>query len=286
MSTLSWGDDALSVLHQFEGSKFVVYVEGKDDVAFWKKRFDQFCGKNICKVLPIKQNKEASANGKIQLHELMKKIEENKIFNVIAASDQDYDKFLSNIIDHPRIVYTYGYSFENSIYCPESINSFCQLRIRNLEIDLRHEIQDWLENELKKLIPLVALDILNEKHKRGKNILKGGSYEFMFDKKTCKIKEIELNQYIQYFSENFNNEDIEQQIKELSDYNIRYITRGHALSKLVRCLVKKIIKPFDGNTQIPDTELYENFVMHCNSECGCEASVYMKDAIIRATTVS
>lgn len=286
MSTLSWGDDALSVLHQFEGSKFVVYVEGKDDVAFWKKRFDQFCGKNACKVLPIGQYGEDSANGKIQLHELMKKIAADDVCNVIAASDRDYDSFSGNIIEHPRIVYTYGYSFENNIYCPESINSFCQLRIRNFELDLRREIQDWLENELKKLIPLIALDILNEKYGLGKKILKNKQYRFVFNDQSCEINEIALQQHIQAFLKDFDNLEIQQQVEELNNCDIRYIVRGHAFAELVRYLVKKIIRERRGDTNITNSELYENFVMHCNSECGCAASVYIKDAIMRATTVS
>lgn len=45
----------------------------------------------------------------------------NIIDNVFYAMDRDYDDLLNKIIDRQNVYYTFGYSFENDIYCKDNL---------------------------------------------------------------------------------------------------------------------------------------------------------------------
>ena len=78
MNTPSWGDDALSIKHRFFNKKFMVYVEGKEDVPFWVHRFlllnfDQF------EIQPVSQEEKSSGSGQKELRKLMHQITRGEI---------------------------------------------------------------------------------------------------------------------------------------------------------------------------------------------------------------
>lgn len=99
--------------HLFHDVDFVVYCEGKVvegegsslDEVFWDRIFSE-SGKSVhCK----------SMGGKSVVRPLAQKVVAEGVSNVIVAMDRDYDEWRGLIIDHPQVVYTYGYSWESDV---------------------------------------------------------------------------------------------------------------------------------------------------------------------------
>lgn len=99
--------------HLFHNVDFVVYCEGKAvdgegsslDEVFWDRVFSEY-GKLVhCK----------SMGGKSVVRPLAEKIVHQSISNVVVAMDRDYDHLRGLIIDHPQVIYTYGYSWESDV---------------------------------------------------------------------------------------------------------------------------------------------------------------------------
>ena len=101
----------------FYNVDFVVYCEGREaddgsasmDEVFWKRIF-ALSGRNV---------KCMSRGSKSSLKLLANFIIQNEISHVVVAMDRDYDDFRTRLIDHPQVIYTYGYSWES-----DSISAF------------------------------------------------------------------------------------------------------------------------------------------------------------------
>ncbi|KXV27180.1 DUF4435 domain-containing protein [Gluconobacter japonicus] len=104
--------EGLSVENKFYSTDYVLYCEGEsmdDDVLcldelYWTKIFNNFGFSVKCKGL----------GSKGKLKEFSKLIKTNTE-NVIVAMDRDYDDFYESLDDNHKIIYTYGYSFENDV---------------------------------------------------------------------------------------------------------------------------------------------------------------------------
>lgn len=99
--------------HLFYGVDLVVYCEGRAvdgegsslDEVFWEKVFSQN-GKSVeCK----------SAGSKTELRPFARRVVDENISNVVVAMDRDYDDFRNQMIDHPQVIYTFGYSWESDV---------------------------------------------------------------------------------------------------------------------------------------------------------------------------
>jgi len=92
---------------------FVVYCEGHAvdgegsslDEVFWEKVFSEN-GKSVeCK----------SAGGKTELRPFALRVIDENISNVVIAMDRDYDDLRNQMINHPQVIYTFGYSLESDV---------------------------------------------------------------------------------------------------------------------------------------------------------------------------
>lgn len=118
-------DNGLSNRSLFTRSNFTMYVEGgggipgsgSSDFIFWG---DILKTTRPDITLTIKPH-----GGKPQLEKIAHKVKNGDVTRTIVAMDSDYDLLLGDIIDHPNVLYTYGYSWENDA-----------LDIDNLEITL------------------------------------------------------------------------------------------------------------------------------------------------------
>jgi hypothetical protein len=99
--------------HLFHDVDYVVYCEGKEvegegsslDEVFWTRIFSEN-GKTVhCK----------SMGGKSVVRPFAERVVEEGISNVVVAMDRDYDDLRGQRIDHPQVVYTYGYSWESDV---------------------------------------------------------------------------------------------------------------------------------------------------------------------------
>ena len=105
--------NGLSNENLFYDVEIIIYCEGVElqgeaknlDEIFWARVFEANGKKVKCKSCGSKSNLELMAEC----------ITSNEISNVVVAMDRDYDYYLDKLIDHPQVIYTYGYSWESDV---------------------------------------------------------------------------------------------------------------------------------------------------------------------------
>lgn len=103
----------LSSEHLFYRVDFVAYCEGRPpegdddsslDALFWQRAFDAYSGKRVyCKTYGSKND----------LLEIAEGVRQGNLRNIIVVMDRDYDSLFGRMLQHDRIIYTYGYSWES-----------------------------------------------------------------------------------------------------------------------------------------------------------------------------
>ena len=110
---------------RFYGVSAVVYVEGRPqtsesdpgslDIIFWSKLFDRYA--------PNLQVRVICRGSKSDLLHTAAQITGGALSNVIVALDRDYDPEVGVDVRHPAVLYSYGYSWENDVWCHEVIEA-------------------------------------------------------------------------------------------------------------------------------------------------------------------
>lgn len=106
-------DAGISSEYLFYGVDFVVYCEGLEqtgasasaDELFWTTVLQAQGVKCKCKSMGSKSN----------VLPIAEKIRSESISKTIAAMDRDYDDVFCDLILHPNVLYTFGYSWENDV---------------------------------------------------------------------------------------------------------------------------------------------------------------------------
>jgi hypothetical protein len=104
--------EALETKSLMLDTDFSVYVEGKDDILFWESLFEKEGITNF----HIEE-----VGGYVFLGPYMNKIV-NDNANIIVACDTHLSDFLGFDYQHERIIRTFGYSIENTMYNKIRIN--------------------------------------------------------------------------------------------------------------------------------------------------------------------
>ncbi|MEZ8510123.1 DUF4435 domain-containing protein [Vibrio splendidus] len=118
--------DFMEATQVFEPSqKIRVYVEGHEDVPFWKNRF----GEHSIDVEVVAYVFAADANGKGTIIRDIKNgtLELGEL--LLVALDSDYDYLLdlnSDIFSNEFVFQTYAYSIENLLWHPRRLDSICK----------------------------------------------------------------------------------------------------------------------------------------------------------------
>jgi Protein of unknown function (DUF4435) len=143
--------------HLFYGVEFVVYCEGETiegeasslDEVFWTRVF-QSMGRNArCK----------SIGSKSHLLQLAQKVASDEVPNIVVTMDRDYDHLLNQIIDHPRVLYTYGYSWESDVVSNFDFDVAISIFATIADAaDARIAYQEYFERQSKRLRRAFALD--------------------------------------------------------------------------------------------------------------------------------
>jgi Protein of unknown function (DUF4435) len=168
MPDLSYSDEALNVRGAFFGAKTVVYVEGDDDVLFWQEVFSQVADEHF---------EVESVGGSSILDEYILKISSGQL-TAIAARDSDFLPLLGQCSTDPKVLYTYGYSIENSLYVADAVAHLARAWSKSNRISTP-TCENWLEGLAKTVAPLVHLDIANATAAAGATTLGDNCSRFM-----------------------------------------------------------------------------------------------------------
>ncbi len=135
--TFQRSNSGLSSLYLFYRVDAIVFVEGGEALtldavvagAFNQAAHDaKFWGRLFHKLVPARKFKFRPVGSKTTLKALASSVASEELTNVVVCMDRDHDNFSGRLIQHPLVVYTYGYSWENDAWSlPSTIAAFRKL---------------------------------------------------------------------------------------------------------------------------------------------------------------
>lgn len=129
--------------------KFLVLVEGPEDIRFWAQIFPTDSGR-------LKRHVKA-VGGKEELRKYIAQFP-NDSGRSVAAIDSDFDEILGTAHVHPRVIATRYYSIENVIICRCRLSSFLAGLCAS-EDNLDEEVSEWLNHFDDSINDLFAAEI-------------------------------------------------------------------------------------------------------------------------------
>ncbi len=262
---ISYSTDALNVKSLFYNKSFIVYVEGQDDIIFWDKFFSH--------TTELDYRVEESPGGKTGLLDYMDKIVEEDA-QIIVACDSDYNTVVppNEKYIHERIIRTYGYSIENSMYCPHNINQLIR-RFGRINKNFESVVSTWYNHFLEDSRILLIYDLANHIFTKGIQVFGDKCVRFLTTDKSSKISETKVNSFIHELSSNFTEKEITDSNTKIinSGKELRFLFKGHFLTNAVLNFIKETIKKeTSSNVSINLDSLYAmtlSCVGNCNEEC-------------------
>lgn len=253
MHDFEYSIDALNAKNAFLKTDAIIYVEGDDDVLFWHEIFSKIPGFNFS-IEP--------RGGSNELDKYIMLINSGEL-NAIAARDSDYLKYTNKLIKSSRVVYTLGYSIENTLYTASAIllltKSWCKTP------DLPEKICDeWIDNFSSSFFTLLAQDIANAKTSAGLNVLYDNCGKFMKGKSSSAPCSATINEKINEIDKQISTESI-QDYKNKIDRSAEQICltiRGHFLSSAVARFISEQAKYLGKKISLSGDGLYTSAMMY------------------------
>lgn len=271
---------------KFEGKEYTCFVEGKDDQLFWEKillkdKAHLFKIKILDGVKNIdKANKEIKLTRDLISEELKK--EENKT-DFCFLLDKDYRKILKDELPKEQnVVYTYGYSIENTLFCPvgliELLNVYLRVTQSNFALrkQLETEILDFFKN-FNKLKTLIAIEIKNQEECLKLMKKEISQYESIVGipkqigelidmNGTLNLKDEYIEKIQTKAETKFSPEEVKEYEKKID--NVFNFLKGHFYGDCSQQIINKLIKKYTKILNIKATQVSkENFYQLSLGKC-------------------
>lgn len=259
MASLTYSSSALNTLSKFHRKKFVVFVEGIDDIHFWNILFSKYGFTNIL----IKP-----AGGVTEINKYANFIV-NDNAKIVVARDCDYSDLLKTQLKHPRVIYTYGYSLENTLYCAEAIANVIAVYARKVK-NYKKDVSEWLNEFAEKIRELLEFDLANEIHGKGIQVMGSNCCRFLKSNSSHISEETKIKTFIKSIEGNFTNGEIADagnRIKK-SAKSIFYVIRGHFLTNAVINFIKHKVHTESGkDVTFSPENLFTHLLLNFEAKC-------------------
>lgn len=250
MNGFNYSVEAENVTNLFYDKDCILYVEGDDDIPFWNSVFNLYSSITF---------EIISLNGSEEVDEKIKLIL-NDGLDVLVARDKDYKDIEGSLVCNDKIVYTYGYSIENSLYSKMVLKDVLfKLSKGGSRRSEEMDSDRWYEDFVSSARQLVTFDASSHLSGAGIRVMGDNCSQFIISKK---IPIIVDEKVINYFS-NINVQDIDPQyiesvsdkIKELG-YPLYRHMRGHFLKTAIQAYVTYVMKKLGVRTSVSYDLLY------------------------------
>ena len=262
MSDFNYSNEALDILNLFYNKDVVIYVEGDDDILFWDNYLVQ---------LDFSVQIE-EVGGKENLEPYIQSIVDGDV-KIIVAVDSDYSDVIGTKYDHPLIVYTYGYSIENTLYCKSNINRTICKYVKGKN-DYDEEVASWIETFETQALPLLKYDLANIKFDKSVSIMGDNCSRFLTSKRAHELSSVKIQEHIETKSDLFSEEEIGWVEENIYSYDKQpyYLIRGHFITNALINFIKNIVrKEKNKRISISYDALYSAMISECkNSKCNCD----------------
>src|SRR5574344_1025784 len=257
---LIYSPSAISITHSFYNKKVMIYVEGDDDISFWDEIFRKCVPDNFYELEQV--------HGKENLPEYMDGIEDGSITNTIVACDSDYNSYIeSGKYSSPFIIFTYGHSIENSMFCPHHIANYLKRQSHNTNTNYLDIVNIWINDFCNVAMTLLPYDIVSIKDKNGVKCMGCGCHRFL-QNNSCLLDENKIREFINHVEDQFNKlqiQEVNNQLKK-DDRDFRYIIQGHFFAVGVMNFIRLCLRQTNPRISLSDNALYGEFYS-CNKYC-------------------
>ena len=247
MASLEYSQEAEEAKGLFYNKDITVYVEGDDDVLFWSYLF---------KLAKIDAHIE-DVGGNEEINKKIKDILDNDA-TFIVACDSDHSSFKPTAVEHERIIKTYGYSIENSMYAPLNVEKVI-INLAKRPKALKEEIEKWAEDFSNNLYDLLVYDIANHVFDKGVQVFGNNCQRFLESGTSKEVSNKQVADYINGIKEKFTEDEINQVKGRLSktDKELWFHLKGHFITHGVINLIQYHVKSISGSKcNIPLDSLY------------------------------
>lgn len=255
MAKLAYSGDAINVLNKFHACDYIVYVEGDDDNLFWKTIFDK-CSKVKIKTEPV--------GGSCRIDEKIDRVISENL-KVIVARDTDFLAFCDKKKNDPRILYTYGYSIENTLYTTDAIAKIAYLLTKGKYSKESHALaaSHWMNALYKTAQNMIELDIANAYHKCGLEVTGENIAKFAKKGISHAIDQEKLRSHLNAIAAKITKKMVKTALNAGLTYKPtdRWI-RGHFLASAVLQFIIGKIKAAGINIQLNKGALYTDAIQH------------------------
>lgn len=261
MHDITYSSEALDTLPKFHRKKLVIYVEGDDDVPFWNAVFQAFEVQNFI-------IKPAGGTNEIEKYTESILRDDSEIY---IARDSDFKELLQAQDIHPRIIWTYGHSIENTLYHPIHLAEIISIYARTQEY-APSQAENWLNNFSNEFRALLICEISNEIYKRGVEILGDKCCRFLMSNKSCIPSRESIIEHFNKIRPGFTNDEYstaENILNLATDRKpIFFLMRGHFLTHAVTNFIKNEVKKIHKKEPaISQDNLFATLVTAMKSEC-------------------
>ena len=254
MAELEYSNKALEVKCLFYNKKITVYVEGKDDPPFWR---------NLFSLADIEARIE-SVGGKNELDKYIDKII-NEDAGFYVATDDDNSEFTESDLQHEKVIRTYGYSIENSMYhylnpIEKTISEICRK-----QLDLSTDFNTWVTEFSKKVYELIVYDIANNKYGKGISIFGDNCYKFLKSRNSHEICTTKIQKFLVSKKDKFSAEEINA-VKESinqSEKDLWFLIKGHFITNALINFIKRTIKKEIGTNKTMTLDFLYSITIDC-----------------------
>jgi hypothetical protein len=247
MANLTYSTQALDNLKHFHRKQHVIYVEGQDDVPFWSEVLKFFKLENF--VIKI-------AGGDEEVEKYAKSIIDFDT-DIIVARDCDYSDILQTQYNHRRILYTYGYAIENTLYRANSIAAAIATyaRLEKSE-ELLNEAQAWLDKLGEKFKTMVVLDIANTLYDKGIKVIPNSCHKYI--KKPLEICETTIHDDCSKVKDHIEDEELEYCVNLLNttEKHLFFRIRGHFIANAILTYIESYVRNVRSSFRLSVENLY------------------------------
>jgi hypothetical protein len=247
MSDFEYSTDALNAKNAFFRVDTIIYVEGDDDIPFWHEIFSN---------LQEFKFKIEPRGGSTDLDKYINLIE-NGDLNAIAARDSDYLDFTQNTSKSKKVVYTIGYSIENTLYTPSAVHALTKQWCKTPTLPYT-SCSDWVKKFSSEIAPLVVQDIANFKAKAGLQVMHDNCSQFMSSRTSYSLCPQKIGKKVDELQEKLPKDVIHETTISIGDDPDKVIRsiRGHFWASVVARFISKQAQTLNKKISLSGDGLY------------------------------
>jgi Protein of unknown function (DUF4435) len=245
--------------HLFSKNRYLVVVEGKDDLPFWNLFFPDCINGYRLKIKPV---------GGTEINKYLEEVVQgNGKFAV--ALDSDYSLFSDFTHNHPQIVETFVHSIENAMLLPRVLAEIiCTKSRHDLEEYQISNIEEWFDHFDEVMYELMVADYLLQSESSSVKFLDNDCVRFLKNHKT-KDPIFDPDKISEYISK-FNIPDINFKSTrvKLNPHKPSKQIRGHFLFAAALCFVNFEVNRLKGGSKkihMSNDDLYTILIQTCKS---------------------